>query len=46
MCQAAGVIAKGETVPCPVDDDGRFTAVVRDFVGLHVKVARARAWTA
>jgi len=39
VCLKEGIIAKGETVPCPVDDDGRFTAVVTDFVGMHVKDA-------
>jgi isoleucyl-tRNA synthetase len=26
-----------KTLPCPVDGSGRFTEVVKDFVGLHVK---------
>ena len=26
-CQSGRSIAKGESVPCPVDDDGRFTEV-------------------
>ena len=39
VCLKEGVIAKGESVPCPVDDDGRFTADVTDFVGVHVKDA-------
>jgi isoleucyl-tRNA synthetase len=39
VCMAGGVIEKGESVPCPVDDDGRFTGVVRDFAGTHVKDA-------
>jgi isoleucyl-tRNA synthetase len=42
VCLKGGVIVKGESVPCPVDDDGRFTAVVTDFFGLHVKDAGAR----
>ena len=33
-CQKAGI-----PLVNPVDDDGRFTADVRDFVGLHVKEA-------
>jgi hypothetical protein len=33
------VIEKGESVPCPVDDDGRFTEVVPEFKGTHVKEA-------
>jgi isoleucyl-tRNA synthetase len=39
VCLKEGVIAKGESVPCPVDDDGRFTPDVKDFVGVHVKDA-------
>jgi len=39
VCLKEGVIAKGESVPCPVDDDGRFTAEVTDFFGVHVKDA-------
>jgi isoleucyl-tRNA synthetase len=39
VCLKEGVIAKGESVPCPVDDDGRFTNEVTDFVGQHVKDA-------
>jgi isoleucyl-tRNA synthetase len=34
-----GIITKGGRLPCPVDDSGRFTAEVRDFVGVHVKAA-------
>ena len=37
MCLKHGVIEKGETVPCPVDDDGRFVEIVSDFHGKHVK---------
>ena len=33
VCIANGVVMKGETVPCPVDESGCFTAEVRDFVG-------------
>lgn len=39
VCLRSGVIEKGETVPCPVDDDGRFTPEVSAFQGLHVKEA-------
>ena len=39
VCLAHGVIKKGGAVPCPVDDDGRFTPTVVDFVGKHVKEA-------
>ena len=34
-----GVIKKGGKLPCPVDDSGKFTAEVTDFVGQHVKDA-------
>jgi isoleucyl-tRNA synthetase len=33
VCLAAGVIAKGEGLPCPVDLNGRFTREVPDFAG-------------
>ena len=39
VCLAAGVIAKGEGLPCPVDDAGRFTSEVADFAGQYVKDA-------
>lgn len=39
VCLAHGVVSKGESVPCPVNDDGLFTDVVVDFVGKHVKAA-------
>jgi len=39
VCLKSGVIVKGEAVPCPIDDDGRFTEKVPDFKGLHVKEA-------
>ena len=39
VCLAHGVIKKGGLVPCPVDDDGRFTPTVADFEGKHVKEA-------
>jgi isoleucyl-tRNA synthetase len=39
VCTAHGVIARGEAVPCPVDDGGRFTAEVPEFAGKHVKEA-------
>lgn len=38
MCLAHGVIAKGEGIPCPLDDGGRFTAEVTDFSGMYAKV--------
>ncbi len=37
VCMAAGVIRKGESVPCPVDDNGRFTLPVAEFIGQGVK---------
>jgi len=39
VCLANGVIKKGEGIPCPVDESGRFTSVVTDFAGRHVKEA-------
>ncbi|KAF9651100.1 isoleucine-tRNA ligase [Thelephora ganbajun] len=36
---AHGVIYAEEMPPCPVDDGGRFTSEVTDFVGQHVKAA-------
>ena len=36
---AAGVIAPDRLPPNPVDEQGRFTAEVRDFAGQHVKSA-------
>ena len=34
VCLAAGVIEKGEGLPCPVDLNGRFTEAVTDFAGV------------
>lgn len=39
VCIAAGVVEKGEGLPCPVDLSGRFTDEVPDFAGQHVKEA-------
>ncbi|KAL6072740.1 isoleucine--tRNA ligase [Balamuthia mandrillaris] len=39
VCFEAGVIRKGEGLPCPVDANGRFTADVPDFQGRYVKDA-------
>lgn len=39
VCLAHGVIQKGGTVPCPVDEDGCFTSAVPEFEGKHVKQA-------
>ena len=32
-------VADGDVLPCPVDDDGRFTGEAGEFKGLHVKEA-------
>lgn len=34
-----GVITPSRPPPCPIDETGHFTAVVRDFQGQHVKAA-------
>jgi len=39
VCLAHGVILKGENIPCPVDESGRFTSEVTDFAGRYVKEA-------
>ena len=39
MCLAHGVIRKGEKLVCPIDDNGRFTDEVPDYVGKFVKDA-------
>ncbi|GAB4817754.1 hypothetical protein N2152v2_004800 [Parachlorella kessleri] len=39
VCLANGVIARGEGIPCPVDESGRFADPVSDFKGVHVKDA-------
>jgi isoleucyl-tRNA synthetase len=39
VCLANGVIDKGEKLPCPIDESGRFVAPVVDFAGLGVKEA-------
>ena len=39
VCREAGIVAKGQAVPCPVDAAGRFSAEVTDFAGVHVKEA-------
>lgn len=36
---AVGFISPQRLPPCPVDDNGKFTAEVSDYVGQHVKVA-------
>ena len=35
----AGIVQKGDEIPCPVDADGRLTEPVTDFVGEYVKDA-------
>lgn len=40
-CVANGIIDKSETLPCPVDFNGRFTDEVPDFCGRGVKEADA-----
>jgi hypothetical protein len=44
VCLAHGIISKGEGLPCPLDDAGRFTAEVPDFQGQYVKVGCRRRW--
>ncbi|PRW58449.1 isoleucine--tRNA cytoplasmic isoform B [Chlorella sorokiniana] len=39
VCLANGVIAKGEGIPCPLDDAGCFTDPVTDFKGQYCKDA-------
>ncbi|CAG9820621.1 unnamed protein product [Phaedon cochleariae] len=39
VCLAAGVITRDQESICPVDDSGRFTQPVKDFLGQHVKEA-------
>ena len=34
--QYAGIVGKGEDMPCPVDGEGRFTPEVTDFSGRSV----------
>jgi isoleucyl-tRNA synthetase len=39
VCLANGVIDKGENLPCPIDESGRFVEPVVDFLGVNVKDA-------
>lgn len=39
VCLANGVIDKGEKIPCPIDESGRFVEPVVDFLGINVKDA-------
>jgi len=41
VCLKNGLASKEEEVPCPVDFNGRFTSVVPEFEGKHVKEADA-----
>lgn len=38
-CLNNGIVEKGESLPCPVDANGRFTDEVPDFKGVNVKAA-------
>lgn len=38
VCLREGIVEKTE-LPCPVDDNGRFTAPVTDFLGQYIKDA-------
>ncbi|XP_055913283.1 isoleucine--tRNA ligase, cytoplasmic-like [Eupeodes corollae] len=39
VCLANGIISKSSDIVCPIDDCGRFTEDVSDFVGLYIKDA-------
>ncbi|PVU85765.1 hypothetical protein BB561_006904, partial [Smittium simulii] len=39
VCNAHNIVSSTDSIPCPVDDDGRYTAEVSDFVGIYVKDA-------
>eukprot|EP01112_Ceratiomyxa_fruticulosa_P016235 TRINITY_DN4871_c0_g1_i1.p1 TRINITY_DN4871_c0_g1~~TRINITY_DN4871_c0_g1_i1.p1 ORF type:complete len:1147 (+),score=303.12 TRINITY_DN4871_c0_g1_i1:201-3641(+) len=39
ICLANGIIVKGEGLPCPVDDSGRFTKEVPEHAGKYIKDA-------
>lgn len=39
VCLANDVIDKGEKIPCPIDESGRFVEPVSDFLGVNVKDA-------
>eukprot|EP00033_Pygsuia_biforma_P001035 GCRY01001180.1.p1 GENE.GCRY01001180.1~~GCRY01001180.1.p1 ORF type:complete len:1077 (-),score=340.73 GCRY01001180.1:217-3447(-) len=39
VCLAGGIIEKGQSLVCPVDANGRFTADVTDWAGVYVKEA-------
>ncbi|XP_055858275.1 isoleucine--tRNA ligase, cytoplasmic [Episyrphus balteatus] len=50
VCLIGGLITKTSPVICPVDDSGKFTAVVSDFSGQYVKdadkniIAKLKEW--
>lgn len=39
VCVREKIINDDEMPPCPIDEDGRFTSVVPEHVGVHVKAA-------
>eukprot|EP00301_Raphidiophrys_heterophryoidea_P026968 c9418_g1_i3.p1 GENE.c9418_g1_i3~~c9418_g1_i3.p1 ORF type:complete len:1211 (+),score=221.13 c9418_g1_i3:517-3633(+) len=39
VCQATGILLKGQNPPCPVDTNGRFEDPVAEYKGLNVKDA-------
>lgn len=39
VCITNGIVNKGDDLPCPVDANGRFTEIVEEFKGIHVKEA-------
>jgi len=39
VCIAAGILVKGDKIPCPVSSTGLFTEEVPDFQNMHVKEA-------
>lgn len=43
VCMGYGIFKKGDSVVCPVDASGLFTAEVTDFSGQYVKV-RNNSW--
>lgn len=46
VCLSNGVIAKGEGIPCPLDDSGCFMDPVTDFKGQYCKVGGTERCTA
>ena len=39
VCLANNIVPKGDGLPCPIDDNGRFTNEVPEFYGMNVKDA-------